>query len=109
MEVVYLWPVDSRAAVCNFKAKVGDKEYPLVHPYLHLSTHSYSIIFYRTRYEGELREKKAAFNKYDEAISESHGAFLMEKGRREEGRDERQGEADVLLLFQSAEIYSKSI
>eukprot|EP00026_Physarum_polycephalum_P000836 Phypoly_transcript_00837.p1 GENE.Phypoly_transcript_00837~~Phypoly_transcript_00837.p1 ORF type:complete len:1288 (+),score=250.88 Phypoly_transcript_00837:78-3941(+) len=56
MEVVYLWPVDSRAAVCNFKAKVGDKEY-----------------------EGEIREKEVAFQIYDEAISESHGAFLMEK------------------------------
>jgi hypothetical protein len=35
----------------------------------------------KTRFEGIVKEKEMAFRVYDEAISTSHGAFLMEKGK----------------------------
>jgi len=56
IEVVYKFPLPESAAVCGFKAFVGDK-----------------II------EGAVEEKERAFELYDKALSEGHGAQLLDE------------------------------
>ena len=55
IEAVYVFPVDDRAAISGFTARVGDK---LVH--------------------GVVQKKKEAREEYDDALSSGHGAYLME-------------------------------
>ncbi len=59
--------------MCGFKAKVGDRDYP----FIHFSTH---FLFDRQRLLGIVKEKYQAFEEYEQAISEGHGAFVVEKG-----------------------------
>ncbi len=58
IEVVYKFPLPESAAVCGFKAFVGDR-----------------VI------EGEIEEKDKAFELYDEALSRGHGTQLLDEER----------------------------
>ena len=58
LEAVYTFPLEEGSAVCGFEAKVGDK-----------------II------KGEVKEREEAFEAYDDAMSEGHGAFLLDQER----------------------------
>jgi hypothetical protein len=58
IEVVYVFPLDDGATVCGFEAVVGD-----VH------------------YVGEVKDREAAFEEYDTAISQGHGAYLLDEER----------------------------
>jgi Ca-activated chloride channel family protein len=58
IEALYVFPLDERAAVCGFSALVDGVE----------------IV-------GEVRERDEAFERYDDAISDGHGAFLFDQER----------------------------
>ena len=52
----YTFPVDDKAAICGFEAFIDGK-----------------------KVVGKVQEKKEAQNTYDDAISEGHGAYLLEQ------------------------------
>ena len=56
IEAVYLFPLDEGAAVCGFEALIDG-----------------------TRVVGESMERDAAFAKYDDAMQEGHGAYLLDE------------------------------
>jgi len=58
IEAVYVFPLDERAAVCGFAALVDGVE----------------IV-------GEVKEREAAFERYDDALVEGHGAYLLDQER----------------------------
>jgi len=58
LEAVYTFPLQENSAVCGFSAKIGDR-----------------VI------EGSVDEKEKAFETYDDAMSEGHGAFLLDQER----------------------------
>ncbi len=58
VEALYVFPVDETAAVCGFEALIDD-----VH-----------VV-------GEVKEKDEAFEIYDDAIAEGHGAYLLDQER----------------------------
>jgi Ca-activated chloride channel family protein len=58
IEAVYKFPLPESAAICGFRAIVGDK-----------------VI------EGEIEERDEAFNRYDKALAEGHGAQLLDEER----------------------------
>jgi Ca-activated chloride channel homolog len=58
VEAVYIFPLSEGAAIHGFKARVGDR-----------------VI------EGEIEERERAFARYDDAMAEGHGAFLLEQER----------------------------
>ena len=58
VEAVYVFPLEESAAVCGFAALVGEK---LV--------------------RAEVCERDAAFARYDDAMHEGHGAFLLDQER----------------------------
>ena len=58
IEAVYVFPLDEAAAVCGFEAIVDG-----------------------TLVVGEVREREKAFDEYDEAIEQGHGAFLLDEER----------------------------
>ncbi|HEY7698438.1 MAG TPA: VIT and VWA domain-containing protein [Vicinamibacteria bacterium] len=58
IEAVYVFPLDERAAVCGFAAIVDGNE----------------IV-------GEVKEREEAFERYDDALSEGHGAHLLDQER----------------------------
>jgi Ca-activated chloride channel family protein len=58
IEAVYVFPLDEGAAVCGFEAVVDG-----------------------TLVVGELEEREKAFEKYDDAIAQGHGAFLLDEQR----------------------------
>lgn len=58
IEAVYVFPVDETAAVCGFEALIDD-----VH-----------VV-------GEVKEKDEAFETYDDAIADGHGAYLLDQER----------------------------
>ncbi len=56
VEAVYVFPLDEGAAVCGFEALIDD-----VH-----------VV-------GEVQEKEKAFETYDEALAQGHGAYLLDQ------------------------------
>lgn len=56
IEAKYIFPLDEKAAVCGFEAYINEKH----------------IV-------GEIKEKEAAHREYREAISQGHGAYLMDQ------------------------------
>ncbi|MGE5813505.1 MAG: VIT domain-containing protein, partial [Acidobacteriota bacterium] len=58
IEAVYVFPLDEGAAVCGFEAVVDG-----------------------TLVIGEVEEREKAFEKYDDAIAQGHGAFLLDEQR----------------------------
>ncbi|XP_019507947.1 PREDICTED: poly [ADP-ribose] polymerase 4 isoform X1 [Hipposideros armiger] len=56
IEAKYIFPLDDKAAVCGFEAFINGKH----------------IV-------GEIKEKEAAHREYHKAISEGHGAYLMDQ------------------------------
>lgn len=56
IEARYIFPLDEKAAVCDFEAFINGKH----------------IV-------GEVKEKEAAHREYREAISQGHGAYLMDQ------------------------------
>ncbi|HYE85638.1 MAG TPA: VIT and VWA domain-containing protein, partial [Vicinamibacterales bacterium] len=58
VEAVYSFPLDASAAVCGFEVEVGGK-----------------------RIVGKVEEREKAFEKYDQAVAEGHGAFLVDQDR----------------------------
>nr|XP_019605170.1 PREDICTED: poly [ADP-ribose] polymerase 4 [Rhinolophus sinicus] len=56
IEAKYIFPLDDKAAVCGFEAFINGKH----------------IV-------GEIKEKEAAHREYRKAISEGHGAYLMDQ------------------------------
>jgi len=58
LEVVYVFPVDERAAVCGFEATVDG-----------------------VRYVGRAMERDKAFKEYDDALEAGHGGFLLDEER----------------------------
>jgi hypothetical protein len=58
IEAVYLFPLDDTAAVCGFEALVDG-----------------------TLVVGEVKEREAAFRRYDEAMERGDGAFLLDEER----------------------------
>ncbi len=58
IEAVYKFPLPEGAAVCGFKVRVGEREI-----------------------EGEVEERERAFEKYDDALTEGHGGFLLDEER----------------------------
>ena len=58
IEAVYVFPLDEKAAVCGFAALVDGVEV--------LS---------------EVKEREEAFEEYDDAVSEGHGAYLLDQER----------------------------
>ncbi|XP_036893177.1 protein mono-ADP-ribosyltransferase PARP4 isoform X2 [Sturnira hondurensis] len=56
IEAKYIFPLDDKAAVCGFEAFINGKH----------------IV-------GEIKEKEAAHQEYREAISQGHGAYLMDQ------------------------------
>ncbi|XP_073750907.1 protein mono-ADP-ribosyltransferase PARP4 isoform X7 [Callorhinus ursinus] len=56
IEARYIFPLDDKAAVCGFEAFINGKH----------------IV-------GEVKEKEAAHHEYREAISQGHGAYLMDQ------------------------------
>jgi Ca-activated chloride channel family protein len=58
VEAVYVFPLEEAAAVCGFAARIGDK---LV--------------------QGKVEEREKAFATYDDALSNGHGAFLLDQER----------------------------
>ncbi|KAJ8026534.1 Poly [ADP-ribose] polymerase 4 [Holothuria leucospilota] len=56
IEAKYVFPLDDTAAVCGFEAFIGDKH----------------IV-------GEVKEKETAHKEYREAVSQGHGAYLMDE------------------------------
>ena len=58
IEAVYKFPLPEGSAVCGFKAIIGEKTI-----------------------EGGIEEREKAFEQYDEALSEGHGAILLDEER----------------------------
>jgi Ca-activated chloride channel family protein len=58
IEAVYLFPLDEGAAVCGFEAVIDD------------------VVVV-----GRVEERDRAFERYDEAIEQGHGAFLLDEER----------------------------
>lgn len=58
VEAVYVFPMEEGAAVCGFAARIGD-----------------ALI------EGRVDEREAAFDAYDDAMMDGHGAFLLDQER----------------------------
>ena len=58
IEAVYVFPLDEGAAVCGFEAVVDG-----------------------TLVVGEVQEREKAFETYDDAIADGHGAFLLDEER----------------------------
>lgn len=58
VEAVYVFPLPESAAVCGFEAVVGDR-----------------VV------RGEVEEREKAFDRYDDAVTQGHGAFLLEQER----------------------------
>ncbi len=58
VEAVYVFPLEEGAAVSGFRAKVGDR-----------------VI------EGRVEERERAFEVYDDAMADGHGAFLLDQER----------------------------
>lgn len=58
VEAVYVFPLEEGAAVCGFRARVGGR-----------------LI------EGQVQEREKAFETYDNAMSQGHGAFLLDQER----------------------------
>ena len=56
IEAVYVFPLDEGAAVCGFEAVVDG-----------------------TLVVGEVQEREKAFETYDDAIADGHGAFLLDE------------------------------
>jgi Ca-activated chloride channel family protein len=58
IEAVYVFPLPTHAAVCGFVAEVDGR-----------------------RIVGEVEEREKAFDRYDDAIADGHGAFLVDQER----------------------------
>jgi Ca-activated chloride channel family protein len=58
IEALYVFPLDERAAVSGFAALVDGVEI-----------------------QGEVKEREDAFERYDDALAEGHGAFLLDEER----------------------------
>ena len=58
VEAVYVFPLEEGAAVCSFEARIGDK-----------------IV------RGRVEEREKAFEIYDDAMADGHGAFLLDQER----------------------------
>lgn len=58
LEALYTFPLETGAAVCKFEAQVGDRH----------------VV-------GQVMEKEEAFEKYDDAMADGHGAFLLDQER----------------------------
>lgn len=58
LEAVYTFPLETGAAVCGFEAQVGER-----------------------RVVGKVMERDEAFEAYDDAMAEGHGAFLLDRER----------------------------
>ena len=58
VEAVYSFPLEDTAAVCAFEAEIDGR-----------------------RVTGRVEEKDRAFERYDEALSDGHGAFLLDQDR----------------------------
>jgi len=58
IEAVYVFPLDEGAAVCGFEARVDG-----------------------VRIVGEVKERDEAFQAYDEAMADGHGAYLLDEER----------------------------
>lgn len=58
IEATYTFPLPTRSVVTGFAMSVGDR-----------------------RFEGEVKEKAAAFQQFDEAVTAGHGAALLEQAR----------------------------
>jgi len=58
IEAVYTFPLDEGAAVCRFEAVIDD-----------------------TLVVGQIKEREAAFDTYDQAIASGHGAYLIDQDR----------------------------
>ena len=58
VEAVYSFPLEEQAAVCGFEALIGEK-----------------------RVSGRVVEKEKAFDEYDKAMADGHGAYLLDEDR----------------------------
>ena len=58
VEAVYVFPLEEGAAVCGFEARIGDK-----------------VV------RGRVEEREQAFEIYDDAMADGHGAFLLDQER----------------------------
>ncbi len=58
VEAVYSFPLEEQAAVCGFEAQIGER-----------------------RIVGRVEDAEAAFEAYDEAMAEGHGAYLLDEDR----------------------------
>src|SRR5579862_738427 len=58
VEALYSFPLDESCAVCGFEVEIGGK-----------------------RIVGMVEEREKAFEKYDEAMAQGHGAFLVDQDR----------------------------
>lgn len=56
VEAVYVFPLEEGAAVCGFRARVDDK-----------------VV------RGRVEEREEAFEIYDDAMADGHGAFLLDQ------------------------------
>jgi hypothetical protein len=56
VEAVYVFPLDEQAAVCGFE-----------------------VIVNGTHFVGDVRTREEAFKRYDDALSEGHGAYLLDE------------------------------
>ncbi len=58
VEAVYSFPLDESCAVCGFEVEIGGR-----------------------RIIGKIEEREQAFEKYDDAMAQGHGAFLVDQDR----------------------------
>ena len=58
VEAVYSFPLEEQAAVCGFEAQIGE-----------------------SRVIGRVVEKEEAFEEYDRALADGHGAYLLDEDR----------------------------
>ncbi len=58
VEAVYVFPLEEGSAVCGFEARIGDR-----------------------RVRGRVEERERAFEIYDDAMADGHGAFLLDQER----------------------------
>ncbi len=58
VEAVYSFPLEEASAVCGFEVEIGGRTI-----------------------KGRVEEKEAAFEKYDDAMAQGHGAFLLDQDR----------------------------
>ncbi len=58
LEAVYTFPLETGAAVCAFEAQIGER-----------------------RVVGKVLERDEAFERYDDAMADGHGAFLLDQER----------------------------